>query len=104
VVPELLTEEVTVWMMSARSCDQSLPDLSDLLGRPEWMARAACRGEDPALFFLPLGGNAAKARMICSTCSVRQECLSYALADSESAGVWAGLSERERRKLRRSVA
>jgi WhiB family redox-sensing transcriptional regulator len=101
---ELLTPEVVQWMMSTRSRDQSLPDLIDLLGRPEWMKRAACRGEDPALFFPPLGANAAKARAICATCSVRQECLSYALADPESAGVWAGLSERERRRLGRSVA
>jgi len=103
-VPETIKAEVGAWMMSTTSIDQSLPDLSELLGRPAWMARAACKGQDPALFFPSLGANAAKARAICATCSVRQECLSYALADSESSGVWAGLSERERRKLARSVA
>jgi WhiB family redox-sensing transcriptional regulator len=102
-VAELLTSEVCAWMMSARSVDQSLPDLTELLGRPAWMARAACRGEDPALFFPSLGANAARARAICATCSVRQECLSYALEHGESAGVWGGTAERERRKLR-SVA
>ncbi len=102
---ELLTPEVVQWMMSARSVDQSLPDLSELLGRPEWMQRASCRGADPALFFPERGANTAgKAKAICAGCGVREECLEYALADSESAGVWAGLAERERRRLRRSVA
>jgi WhiB family redox-sensing transcriptional regulator len=103
-VAELLTPEFCAWMMSTRSVDQSLPDLTELLGRPAWMERAACRGEDPAAFFPSLGGSAAKARTICSSCAVRQECLSYALADPESAGVWGGTAERERRKLARSVA
>ena len=96
-------EAVLSWLM-APGVGEDLPDLSELLGRPEWMARAACRGEDPAVFFPSLGGNAAKARAICSICPVRQECRAYALADPESAGVWAGITERERRKLRRSVA
>jgi WhiB family redox-sensing transcriptional regulator len=99
-MPEIITPEVCAWMMSTRSVDQSLPDLSELLGRPEWMKRAQCRGEDPALFFPSLGGNAAKARGICSICPVRPECLAYALADPELAGVWGGTSDRERRKLR----
>jgi hypothetical protein len=104
-VSELLTPEVVQWMMSTRSADQSLPDLGELLGRPAWMERAACRGADPALFFPTLGANtAAKAKAICAGCAVRQECLEYALADPESAGVWAGMAERERRRLRRSVA
>jgi WhiB family redox-sensing transcriptional regulator len=92
-------------MMSTKSRDQALPDLSELLGRPAWMARAACRGEDPAVFFPVVGANAAgKAKAICARCEVREECLEYALADSESAGVWGGVAERERRRLRRSVA
>ena len=103
-MPELLTPEVYAWMMSATSRDQALPSLEDLAQRPAWMKRAQCRGEDRALFFPALGEKAAKARAICSICPVRQECLSYALADPESAGVWGGTAERERRKLARSVA
>jgi WhiB family redox-sensing transcriptional regulator len=68
------------------------------------MKRAQCRVLAPALFFPSLGGNVAKARVLCSICPVRPECLAYALADPESAGVWGGISERERRKLARSVA
>lgn len=82
---------------------EELPDLEDLAHRPGWTKRPQCRGEDPALFFPSVGANAAKARAICSLCPVRPECLAYALADPESAGVWGGISERERRKLR-SVA
>ncbi len=91
-------------MTSTTSIDQSLPDLSELLGRPESTERGVCRGEDPAVFLPSLGANAAKARAICASCAVRQECLAYALADPESAGVWGGISERERRKLARSAA
>jgi WhiB family transcriptional regulator, redox-sensing transcriptional regulator len=67
---------------------------------PGWMERAACRGLDRALFFPELGGNAAKARMLCSICPVRLECFEYALADPEITGVWGGTTDRERRKLR----
>jgi WhiB family redox-sensing transcriptional regulator len=70
---------------------------------PGWTKRAQCCGEDRALFFPALGANAAKARTICSICPIQRECLAYALTDPESAGVWAGLTELERRKLR-SVA
>jgi WhiB family redox-sensing transcriptional regulator len=70
---------------------------------PEWMERAACRGEDPSVFFPRLGGTTTKARAICSVCPVRQGCLEYALADPEITGVWGGMTERERRQ-RRSVA
>jgi WhiB family redox-sensing transcriptional regulator len=82
---------------------EELPSLEEIAHRPAWMKRAQCRGEDRSLFFPSLGGNTAKAGAICSSCPVRQECLAYALADPESAGVWGGVTERDRRKLR-SVA
>jgi WhiB family redox-sensing transcriptional regulator len=100
-VTELLTREVCSWMMSESSIDQSLPDL---LNRPGWMKRGACRGVDRSEFFPSLGGTTTKARAICAVCPVRQECLEYALADTELAGVWGGTSERERKTMRRSVA
>jgi len=76
------------------------PSLPDLLSRPAWMQRGACRGEDPAVLLPGLGGTTTKARAICAVCPVRQECLEYALADTELAGVFGGTSKRERRKLR----
>ena len=43
------------------------------------------------------------AKRICQGCEVRAECLEYALANDERFGLWGGLSERERRKLKRRV-
>jgi WhiB family redox-sensing transcriptional regulator len=45
-----------------------------------------------------------EAKRICSGCEVRAECLEYALAHDERFGIWGGLSERERRRLRRAAS
>jgi WhiB family redox-sensing transcriptional regulator len=85
---------------------EELPDLEDLAHRPAWMKRAACRGEDPALFFPARGVNAAtmaRARGVCAGCTVREECLDYASASVDTMGVWGGTTEGDRRK-QRSVA
>jgi WhiB family redox-sensing transcriptional regulator len=68
--------------------------------RPAWMDRAQCRDEDRALFFPSVGSSSTKARVVCSTCPVRQECLDFALADNELTGVWGGTTTQERKKLR----
>lgn len=70
----------------------------------EWADHAACLDAEPDTFFPEKGGSTAAAKVICSGCAVREPCLDYALANSERYGVWGGLSERERRLLRRSVA
>lgn len=73
----------------------------------DWVQRARCRDEDPELFF-PIGtsGPAAeqieRAKAVCMQCPVRAECLEWALATGQDAGVWGGLSEEERRALRRA--
>ncbi len=73
----------------------------------EWVHRARCKDEDPELFF-PVGttGPAAAqidaAKAICMECPVRVECLEWALATAQDAGVWGGTSEEERRKLRKA--
>jgi WhiB family redox-sensing transcriptional regulator len=41
---------------------------------------------------------------VCLSCEVRSECLEYALAHDERFGIWGGLSERERRRLKRRSA
>jgi len=74
-----------------------------------WQWRAACRGEDAGLFFPPAHvepkearlTRERKAKIICSTCPVRMECLDYALRIREAHGVWGGLNELERRVLLR---
>jgi WhiB family redox-sensing transcriptional regulator len=73
----------------------------------DWVHRARCKDEDPELFF-PVGttGPAAmqieRARTVCMHCEVRTECLEWAMLTGQEAGVWGGLSEEERRALRRA--
>lgn len=68
---------------------------------PDWMLRGACRGVDPELFFPVRGDNGRPAKKVCFGCEVREECLEYALVNGEKWGVWGGMAERERRKIRR---
>ncbi len=71
-----------------------------------WRSNAACRDTDPSLFF-PVGQTGpaiehiAKAKAVCNTCDVKVECLEYALMTNQDAGVWGGLTEDDRRKIRR---
>jgi WhiB family transcriptional regulator, redox-sensing transcriptional regulator len=66
-----------------------------------WQERALCAQTDPEAFFPEKGGSTRDAKKICTGCEVRSECLSYALANDERFGIWGGLSERERRRLKR---
>jgi WhiB family redox-sensing transcriptional regulator len=83
-----------------------VPDEDD---RSPWRDRAACRGAATDLFF-PVGPAGAmgagadetrRARQICASCPVRQQCLAYALASGQQYGIWGGSDEQERRRLRR---
>ena len=67
----------------------------------EWQERALCAQTDPEAFFPEKGGSTREAKKICTGCEVRAECLEYALANDERFGIWGGLSERERRRLKR---
>ena len=69
-----------------------------------WQSRANCMGVDPELFFPERGASTREAKEVCRGCVVRSDCLEYALANGEKFGIWGGLSERERRKVRRSRA
>lgn len=68
-----------------------------------WQAQALCAETDPEAFFPEKGGSTREAKRICEQCEVRAECLDYALANDERFGIWGGLSERERRKLKRQA-
>ncbi len=59
---------------------------------------------DPEIFFPEKGGSSREAKRICSECPVRIECLNYALRRDERYGVWGGMSERERRRLKRMAS
>lgn len=67
-----------------------------------WQSRANCMGVDPELFFPERGTSTRDAKEVCRGCVVRQDCLDYAIANSEKFGIWGGMSERERRRVRRS--
>jgi WhiB family transcriptional regulator, redox-sensing transcriptional regulator len=75
----------------------------------DWRHIAACRDEDPELFF-PIGNTGPallqieEAKSVCRRCPVREECLQFALESGQDAGVWGGLSEDERRALKRRNA
>ena len=82
--------------------DRSEPVLIELgEGVPEWQEQALCAQTDPEAFFPEKGGSTREAKRICSGCEVRAECLTYALAHDERFGIWGGLSERERRRVKR---
>ena len=70
-------------------------------GALAWQAEALCAQTDPEAFFPEKGGSTREAKKICQQCDVKSECLDYALANDERFGIWGGLSERERRRLRR---
>ncbi len=71
------------------------------IGDRSWQIQANCLGVDPDLFFPERGASTREAKAVCRACVVRDECLEYALVNGEKFGIWGGLSERERRRLRR---
>src|SRR5712692_7989538 len=72
----------------------------------DWRHEAACREVDPELFF-PIGNSGPallqidEAKQVCRRCSVMDECLRWAIDSGQDAGVWGGMSEDERRALKR---
>jgi WhiB family redox-sensing transcriptional regulator len=71
-----------------------------------WRTYAACRNEDPDLFF-PIGSTGLalvqteEAKEVCRGCPVRRQCLEWAMENGQDSGVWGGLGEAERRALKR---
>ncbi|GHD85877.1 WhiB family transcriptional regulator [Streptomyces naganishii] len=74
-----------------------------------WRDRAACRQEDPDLFF-PIGTTGPallqteQAKAVCRRCPVQEQCLEWAMETDQAIGVWGGTSENERRALKRRRA
>jgi len=75
----------------------------------DWRHRSACLDEDPELFF-PIGNTGPailqieEAKQVCRRCEVREQCLAWALEAGQDHGVWGGMSEDERRALKRRNA
>lgn len=72
----------------------------------DWQFQGACRGEDPEAFFHPEGergpsraAREAKAKAICATCPVIQQCAAHALSVREPYGIWGGMSEDDREEI-----
>jgi WhiB family redox-sensing transcriptional regulator len=69
-----------------------------------WREQAACRGENPELWFPATTGTSkqrAHAVAICKQCPVRAQCLTYAVTRPELHGIWGGVSEKRRQGMRR---
>ncbi|HSU69822.1 MAG TPA: WhiB family transcriptional regulator [Micrococcaceae bacterium] len=75
-------------------------DFSDE-GELGWQTDALCAQTDPEAFFPEKGGSTRDAKKVCAACNVRAQCLEYALSNDERFGIWGGMSERERRRLRK---
>lgn len=73
-------------------------------GELGWQTQALCAQTDPEAFFPEKGGSTRDAKKVCGSCAVRAECLEYALKNDERFGIWGGMSERERRRLRKQGA
>ena len=69
-----------------------------------WQDLANCLGVDPDLFFPERGASTREAKEVCRGCVVREDCLEFALSNGEKFGIWGGMSERERRRIRRARA
>ena len=76
-------------------------DVPEEPGEMEWQERALCAQTDPEAFFPEKGGSTREAKRVCLSCEVRVECLEYALENDERFGIWGGLSERERRRVKK---
>lgn len=74
-----------------------------VMERAEWVQHAACRGVDTNLFFADRGESTKEAKAICAGCPVREECLTFSINNGEHFGVWGGLAEHQRRRLRRKL-
>ncbi len=66
-----------------------------------WKSKGECVGVDQDIFFPERGASTRLAKAVCRRCNVQEECLEYAVNNGEKFGIWGGLSERERRAIRK---
>jgi WhiB family redox-sensing transcriptional regulator len=67
---------------------------------PQWMWDAECAQVDPELFFPPEKSVSKVAKKICGECPVQAACLEYALRSDQTAGIWGGMTTKERKRVR----
>jgi WhiB family transcriptional regulator, redox-sensing transcriptional regulator len=91
--------------MSERTLDRNDRDHRDRVDsgriRLAWADFGGCTSADPDLFFPESGADTSYARSICRSCPVRRQCLDYALESGQKHGIWGGMTESQRRRLRR---
>ncbi|MGW5665488.1 WhiB family transcriptional regulator [Streptomyces sp. NPDC003758] len=74
-----------------------------------WRDRAACLRVDPDLFF-PIGNSGPtleqidEAKAVCGRCPVVEQCLDWAMEVGQVEGIWGGMTESERRAMKRREA
>lgn len=98
----VINEILNVWDMGGSAAGRNsdpLPKVSRV--DADWGDKANCKGVDPDLFFPERGASTRESKEVCRGCTVREECLEFALVSGEKFGIWGGLSERERRRIRR---
>lgn len=84
---------------------ERIPIVGFLAGDVTWMDDALCTEIGPEHFFPePAGASTVRARKVCADCPVREQCLEFALANNEAHGIWGGLMQTERAKLRKGRA
>jgi WhiB family redox-sensing transcriptional regulator len=99
-------ESAELSLVETRSAELTLVEIGTDDGLPPelaWQERALCAQTDPEAFFPEKGGSTREAKRVCLSCEVRAECLEYALAKDERFGIWGGLSERERRRVKKQA-
>ena len=104
-----VTTTVSLGLPRQRTAGVSAPvrvevdDAPQTLDEAGWQERALCAQTDPEAFFPEKGGSTREAKRVCLSCEVRAECLEYALENDERFGIWGGLSERERRRVKKQA-
>ena len=103
VVDDGVSDRIAAWQQErpVATSDEVAEAAGDDNPELSWQERALCAQTDPEAFFPEKGGSTREAKKVCVSCDVRAECLEYALENDERFGIWGGLSERERRRLKR---
>jgi WhiB family redox-sensing transcriptional regulator len=91
-----------IGLIERLGCCFSKEEMDKVLNRG-WIKGAKCKGVPVKLFFPDRGESTNSAKIICRGCSVRKECLEYALVLNEQMGIWGGVSEHERRIIRSAL-
>lgn len=82
---------------------RTVVDFDAITKRPTWHADAACKEHPELTWFPERGQDSRPAIAVCTGCLVRYQCAEYALADPTLGGIFGGLTERARRRIRQAT-